>query len=80
MDQSLVVEIPFETSEQAKAVYNAIFPDSELKPDEITRKTTQEDRKLVVEFRAKSERSLRVGVNSFMDTLALSVECVDSFA
>lgn len=36
-----------------------------------------EDDKLIATFGAVSARTLRVGVNSFMDSLGLVVECLE---
>lgn len=74
------IEVPFESEVQAKAVYNALFPEPELKPDEIKRTMTLQGSVLKVQFEAVTARSLRVGVNGFMDNLALSIECTDEFA
>jgi len=79
MEHSLEVEIPLETAEQASAVYRSLVPDPELKPHEFTKRLVLDGNRLQASFAGVSERTLRVGVNSFMDSVIEALECVSVF-
>lgn len=71
------IRIPFEHSDQATVALESLLPDPELKPDQLAKKLSVDGSELVADFRAVTDRVLRVGVNSFMDNLALLVECIE---
>jgi EKC/KEOPS complex subunit PCC1/LAGE3 len=55
----------------------SLIPDPELKPDQLVKHLRVAENDLVADFEAVTDRVLRVGVNSFMDSLALLVECIE---
>lgn len=79
MDHTIEIEIPLHSEDQATAVYRALDPDPEVKPQELTKKLHVSGSNLKVNFAAKSDRSLRVSVNGFMDSLREVLECLSEF-
>lgn len=78
MDHSLTVEIPL-AAEQALAAFDALRPDPELKPQEFSKHIELVGDRFVATFEGTTERTLRVGVNSFMDSLIEVLECIAAF-
>jgi EKC/KEOPS complex subunit PCC1/LAGE3 len=71
------INVPFEDERQAEVAYKSLNPDPELRPDQLARDLNRNGNMLEVKFKAVSDRTLRVGVNSFMDNLNVVVECLD---
>lgn len=69
--------VPFETSRLANIALKSLDPDPELKPDQLNKVLSVQGNDLCATFSAVTDRTLRVGVNSFFDNLNLVVECMD---
>ena len=76
----LKLEVPFKSPEHAVIAYNSLCHDPEPPRSGLSKKLTVVDSVLRVDFEAPEVRSLRVGVNSFLDLLVLVVNTVDEFA
>ncbi|KAH8162584.1 hypothetical protein CIB48_g5650 [Xylaria polymorpha] len=81
---SLTIEAPFPTSRLASTALQALQVDKELSPlvsrtfalalSEDAVDTNSETSVLRVEYKATTNRMLRVAVNSFMESLSLIIE------
>ena len=73
------LEIPFQESEHANIAFNTLRVDPEPKRSGMKKTLTVQDKILHVEFNCEEARTLRVGVNSFLDHLVLVVNTIDQF-
>lgn len=80
MKHKLKIDIPLLTENQARVVYTSLSPDPELRPHEFSKNLRTEGKNVIAEFGGTTERTLRVGVNSFMDSLLLALECIDELS
>lgn len=81
MEHKVELTVPFDNIEHARAVHDSLSPDPDLKPSEFCKRLELQDNGvLLVHFEATTVRSLRVGVNSFMDVLQEALECISLFA
>lgn len=80
MEHELQVSIPLLTEEQARIVFASLSPDPELRPQEFSKNLRVEGKNVIADFGGITERTLRVGVNSFMDSLLLALECLDELS
>lgn len=84
------LKVPFPTSRLASTALQSIQVDPELSPlvrrhlslvplDDTANATTSDDgpQVLLVDYRATTNRMLRVAVNSFMDSLKLVIEVME---
>ena len=78
---SSVVEltVPFPSVRHAKIAYNSLRVDKEPKRGGCSKELSLEGNKLVVHFKAKEARFLRVAVNSFLEFLTLVTETIEQF-
>ncbi|OAA73252.1 Transcription factor Pcc1 [Cordyceps fumosorosea ARSEF 2679] len=76
---SISLQVPFPTDRLASTALRAIEVDPELSP--LVRRhlalAPADPRVLRVDYRAATNRMLRVAVNSFMDSLGLVVEVME---
>lgn len=81
------LEVPFPTERLASVALRSLQVDKELSP--LVRRTFAlggasnwngdvDDRMLLVEYRATTNRMLRVAVNSFMESLYLVIEVMEN--
>lgn len=80
------LEVPFPTGRLASVALRSLQVDKELSP--LVRRTFAlggasdiegvDDRVLLVEYRATTNRMLRVAVNSFMESLYLVIEVMEN--
>lgn len=78
MDHKVDLEVPL-NGNQAQIIARTLSPDQEVKPHEFSKTLKAEGSVLHAHFEAVSVRSLRVGVNSFMDNLLECLETLDTF-
>ncbi|XP_054272229.1 uncharacterized protein LOC128992597 [Macrosteles quadrilineatus] len=78
-DLNIKIEIPFTSEREADIVYQSLRVDIEPRRKQIQKKLSVEGNKLIAEIMAPDARSLRVGVNSFMDMVILSTETIHKF-
>ncbi|KAK9456078.1 transcription factor Pcc1-domain-containing protein [Dipodascopsis uninucleata] len=81
MPCKLAVFIPFPTYRQADIILRTLSPDPQLKHDQFeqmlsTEMTGEEECTLKADFRAVTDRVLRVGVNGFFESLGVAVGCL----
>lgn len=77
-EHTLRLEIPLETATQAYSLCESLKPDPSLGSN-AAREFRVEGTKLIVDMKETSVKSLRVGANSFMDTLREALECLVTF-
>ncbi|CAN6629287.1 EKC/KEOPS complex subunit Pcc1p [Trichomonascus vanleenenianus] len=77
LEYKLSVDVPFISERQAYVAIKSLSPDPELRPDQFRKTLTLAKNVLHVEFEAASDRSLRVGVNGFFDSLNVVIECIE---
>ena len=76
---SVVLSVPFPTKRHTEIAYNSLRIDKEPKRGGCSKELFLEENKLVVHFKSKEARNLRVAVNSFLDFLALVTETIEQF-
>ncbi|KAK4449295.1 CTAG/Pcc1 family [Podospora aff. communis PSN243] len=80
---SLTLDIPFPEPRLASVALRALSVDKELSPlvqrsfSTVTGPRTDGESILRVEYKASTNRMLRVAVNSFLDSLALVIEVME---
>lgn len=78
-DSRVELTVPFPTERHAKIAYNTLRIDKEPKRGGCSKELSVEEHRLLVHFKAKDAKSLRVAVNSFLDFLALVTETIEKF-
>ncbi|KAK8088859.1 hypothetical protein PG997_003820 [Apiospora hydei] len=73
----LTVQVPFPTARLASVALQSLQVDKELPPASDANTTGDQDKTLHVEYRATTNRMLRVAVNSFMESLNLVIEVME---
>lgn len=71
------LSLPLDTARHADIILQSLQPDPELKPDQISKEFAVSENVLNINFKAKSNRILRVAVNSLLDSVAELLECID---
>ncbi|EDV21527.1 uncharacterized protein TRIADDRAFT_30453, partial [Trichoplax adhaerens] len=71
--------VPFPDSKTAAIAYRTLTVDKEPKRSSAVKNLQLNDNQLLVQFNSPDPRSLRVGVNSFLDLLKLTVETIEQF-
>jgi EKC/KEOPS complex subunit PCC1/LAGE3 len=69
----------FEQNSHAKLVYDALVVDPELRPNDVERHMSVEDRTLRVQFHSKEARMLRAAVGTFCDLLGVALHTLEAF-
>ncbi|TPX11230.1 uncharacterized protein E0L32_001048 [Thyridium curvatum] len=82
---SLTLDVPFPTPRLASVALRALSPDKELSPlvhrsfsTTTSAAGSAEENVLRIEYSAATNRMLRVAVNSFMESLGLIVDVMES--
>jgi len=73
------LNVPFPSVRHAKIAYDSLRIDKEPKRGGCSKELSLESNKLVVHFKAKEARFLRVAVNSFLEFLTLVTETIEQF-
>lgn len=76
---NLTLDIPFETSNQAKIARTSLEQDPILKADELTIDFSTQENVLQVKFSGVNDRVLRVASSNLMNNLKTIIECMDEF-
>jgi len=76
----MTIQIPFENEKSAEIVWNSLKVDPEPPRSQMIKDMQIEGQVLVVKFRCKEARTMRVSVNSFFDLLTLVIQTMDQFA
>ncbi|RDD39713.1 EKC/KEOPS complex subunit LAGE3 [Trichoplax sp. H2] len=80
---SFQLTVPFPDSKTAAIAYRTLTVDKEPKRSSAVKNLQLNDNQLLVsvlkQFNSPDPRSLRVGVNSFLDLLKLTVETIEQF-
>ncbi|KAH3669350.1 hypothetical protein OGAPHI_001471 [Ogataea philodendri] len=79
VDQLKVLEIPFESAQQAKIAQDSLNPDSTLKPDQVQTSFSVSENVLQIVFDGVSERAIRVAANNTIENLKTVLECMEEF-
>ena len=73
------LSVPFPSTRHAEITYNTLRIDREPRRGGCSKELLLDGNKLVVNFRAKEARFLRVAVNSFLEFLTLVAETIEQF-
>ncbi|XP_045169797.2 EKC/KEOPS complex subunit Lage3-like [Mercenaria mercenaria] len=76
---SLDLQVPFNTQREANIAWGTLSVDPEPKRGGCKKTLTVKDTVLHVHLEAQEARSLRVGMNSFLDHLNLVVNTIEQF-
>lgn len=71
--------VPFPSARYATIACNSLRIDKEPRRGGCTKALSVEGNSVIAHFTAKETRSLRVGVNSFLEFLSLVTETIDQF-
>ena len=71
--------IQMPSAKWAEIVLQATCVDPELRPEEVQRNMAVQDSSLVIEFHAKSARTLRTAVTSLYDFVRVSLVAIKQF-
>ncbi|XP_055535367.1 EKC/KEOPS complex subunit LAGE3 [Wyeomyia smithii] len=78
-DIAVTLRVPFPTKREAEIAYDVLRVDTEPKRSFIGKSLTLDGNQLVVEFRGQQTKNIRVGVNSFFESLLLCCETLQQF-
>ncbi|XP_058461183.1 EKC/KEOPS complex subunit LAGE3 [Malaya genurostris] len=80
-DNEIVVSvvIPFPSHREAEIAYDVLRIDAEPKRSFIEKSLRLENNSLLVELRGQQAKNVRVGVNSFFESLLLCCETINQF-
>lgn len=78
-EMEMNMNIPFPTDKEAAIVFDALRVEVEPARSRVTRKLETNGRILKVHFTAQEAKSLRVGVNSFLEHLILATQTIQQF-
>jgi len=73
------MSIPFPSAKEASIVYDALRVEVEPARSKVTRRLETDGSILKAHFTAQEAKSLRVGVNSFLEHVILSTETIRQF-
>ncbi|XP_058830407.1 uncharacterized protein LOC131689375 [Topomyia yanbarensis] len=73
------LKIPFPSRREAEIAFDVLRIDSEPKRSFIEKSLRLENNLLLVEFRSQQAKNVRVGVNSFFESLLLCCETIAQF-
>lgn len=76
---SLDLSVPFNSVRETEIAYGSLSVDAEPKRGGVKKHMVVEENILNVHFEAQEAKSLRVGVNTFFDHLALVVKTIQQF-
>ncbi|KAF6019422.1 hypothetical protein EB796_022269 [Bugula neritina] len=71
--------IPFFTDKDAEIAYNTLRVDKEPPRGGCVKTLSVEGKNLNISYTATDPKKLRVGINSFMDSLTLVIETIQMF-
>ncbi|XP_060555802.1 EKC/KEOPS complex subunit LAGE3-like [Ruditapes philippinarum] len=73
------LQVPFSTKREAEIAYGTLSVDPEPKRGGCKKTLSVKETVLHVHFESKEARSLRVGMNSFLDHLNLVIQTIEQF-
>ncbi|XP_053683059.1 EKC/KEOPS complex subunit LAGE3 [Sabethes cyaneus] len=78
-DITVNLRVPFPTNREAQIAYDVLRVDTEPKRSFIEKNIKLDGNQLLVEFRGQQAKNVRVGVNSFFESLLLCCETLQQF-